>query len=552
MKFITPKKIVKSDGIENGSVLLSNKPLQHSYRYDDCAVMKSGGYIILDFGMEWYGGIAIANQQVSIHPKFAHLKITFGESVAEVMSNIGEKKSGNYHSMRDVTLEMCTQSTLKFGATGFRFVRVESLDSEIYIKSIKLCADFREVAQHGSFECSDKLLNDIWKTGVRTVQLNMHEYIWDGIKRDQGIFIGDMHPEVATIMAVFGNDSSIQKSLDFVRGDTPVGAWMNGIATYSMWWIIIHYDIFMHYGNINYLKEQAECLKDVCNRAIEWVGFNYSGNVRTFVDWSSKGTISEMQGVKSLFATGLSKAAKLFDTLNDNEYSTKCRKCAKAICAEKCEVNVNKRIAALNVLSGRNTNYEISLLSGNSAAEMSCFMGYYVLLAKAKMGDFSGAIDIIKNYWGGMLNMGATTFWEDFDIEWMKDSARIDEIVPIGKKDIHGEFGRYCYEGFRHSLCHGWASGPTAFLSKELAGIEILSPGFKKVRINPNIAGLEWFEVNYPTPFGNINVQTERSGENVRSRISAPPEVELVSAETCSCSAGNAYTKTMQHRYIVK
>ena len=64
MKFITPKKIVKSDGIENSSVLLSNKPLQHSYRYDDCAVMNSAGYIILDFGMEWYGGIAIANQQV--------------------------------------------------------------------------------------------------------------------------------------------------------------------------------------------------------------------------------------------------------------------------------------------------------------------------------------------------------------------------------------------------------------------------------------------------------------------------------------------------------
>ena len=119
---------------------------------------------------------------------------------------------------------------------------------------------------------------------------------------------------------------------------------------------------------------------------------------------------------------GLSKAARLFFALNDGEYNEKCRKCADLICAEKCTVNVNKRIAALNMLCGRNTNYETDLLSGSSASEMSCFMGYYVLLAKAKSGDFSGAIDIIKSYWGGMLSMGATTFWEDFDIEWMKDS----------------------------------------------------------------------------------------------------------------------------------
>ena len=124
--------------------------------------------------------------------------------------------------------------------------------------------------------------------------------------------------------------------------------------------------------------------------------------------------------------------------------------------------------------------------------------------------------------------MGATTFWEDFDIEWMKDSARIDEIVPSGKRDIHGDFGRYCYDGFRHSLCHGLASGPTAFLSKELAFIEILSPGFNKVRINPKLAGLKWFEVNYPTPYGKINVRAERCGEQTKINISAPSEIEII------------------------
>ena len=83
MKYISPKRIITSHNIKNSDILLSDKPLQHGYRYDDCAVIKNGGYIILDFGKEWYGGIAITNQQVSIHPKSAHLHITFGESVSE-------------------------------------------------------------------------------------------------------------------------------------------------------------------------------------------------------------------------------------------------------------------------------------------------------------------------------------------------------------------------------------------------------------------------------------------------------------------------------------
>jgi hypothetical protein len=63
-----------------------------------------------------------------------------------------------------------------------------------------------------------------------------------------------------------------------------------------------------------------------------------------------------------------------------------------------------------------------------------------------------------------MLDLGATTFWEDFDFAWTDNAARIDELVPAGKKDVHGGYGAYCYIGFRHSLCHGWASGPTAWL----------------------------------------------------------------------------------------
>jgi alpha-L-rhamnosidase len=40
--------------------------------------------------------------------------------------------------------------------------------------------------------------------GADTVHLCMQDYLWDGIKRDRLVWIGDMHPEVSTINAVFG------------------------------------------------------------------------------------------------------------------------------------------------------------------------------------------------------------------------------------------------------------------------------------------------------------------------------------------------------------
>ena len=72
----------------------------------------------------------------------------------------------------------------------------------------------------------------------------------------------------------------------------------------------------------------------------------------------------------------------------------------------------------------------------------------------AKAGEYEKAIDIINTFWGAMLDLGATTFWEDFNLDWIPNAAPIDEPVQAGKKDIHGEFGTYCYPRFRHSLCH--------------------------------------------------------------------------------------------------
>jgi hypothetical protein len=193
-------------------------------------------------------------------------------------------------------------------------------------------------------------------------------------------------------------------------------------------------------------------------------------------------------------------------------------------------MNNSKQAAALLSLAGivpaKKAVDEVIAVGG--AKNFSTFYGYYMLQAMAQAGEYNRAMEIIKEYWGGMLKLGATTFWEDFNIEWAVNAYGIDQLPVEGKDDIHGDFGEYCYVGLRHSLCHGWASGPTAWLTEHVLGIKILAPGCKEIAIEPNLGNLEWAEGKYPTPYGIISVKHSKQKDgSVKSEIKAPKGVKV-------------------------
>ena len=74
------------------------------------------------------------------------------------------------------------------------------------------------------------------------------------------------------------------------------------------------------------------------------------------------------------------------------------------------------------------------VLSVDGAQRMSTFYGYYMLQAMAKAGNYTGALNNIRTFWGAMLDLGATTFWEDFNLDWVKNASRIDETGSGRKK----------------------------------------------------------------------------------------------------------------------
>ena len=54
-----------------------------------------------------------------------------------------------------------------------------------------------------------------------------------------------------------------------------------------------------------------------------------------------------------------------------------------------------------------------------------------MLEALAKTEHHSEAMDIIKKYWGGMLSLGATTFWEDFNLEWIEINSKQKHVIRM-------------------------------------------------------------------------------------------------------------------------
>ena len=555
-EYISPTRIVwteHGDNISNIEYLLREGNGQADLTNSHICVVKSTSTehpaILLDFGRELHGGLQIVTGMPADHTP-VRIRVRYGESASEAMCEIdGKNGATNDHAIRDFETSLPWLGKIELGNSGFRFVRIDLLDDnrELHLKEVRAISIMRDLKYRGTFECNDERLNQIWQTGARTVHLNMQEYLWDGIKRDRLVWMGDMHPEVMTISHVFGNNEIVPKSLDLLKSVTPLPNWMNTMYTYSLWWIIVQSDWYNFHGDEEYLAEQRDYLVGLLDilltKRIDENGYETSGG--GFLDWPSNANQPAMKaGTQALMMMAIKAGGELCAHLGEEAMATRCQEryakmeeVAPTIVeqyfreAEHPTAPGSKQAASLMALAGildaEKANADVLTVEG--ARGFSTFYGYYMLQAMAKAGDYEGAMQVIRDVWGAMLDMGATSFWEDFNIDWLPNAAPIDELVPEGKKDIHGDFGAYCYEGFRHSLCHGWASGPTAWMIEHVLGVEVVEAGCKVVRITPHLGELEWAKGSFPTPYGDIQISHTRQADgSVKSKIDAPRGVKII------------------------
>ncbi len=538
MKYLFPKAIKASSKISDIDKLLLEGYLQVDIDASDSITLFDGDYFILDFGKEICGGIRILTSSFSAD---GSLRLRFGESLSETCAEINEESGAtNDHALRDFSVKLPLLSDQSFGETGFRFVRFDFSGSFWKIQRIVAKVDMDDREEVGIFHSSDSLLNEIWDVASYTLRLNLHNgLIWDGIKRDRLCWIGDAYNEIKALECLYSEQDEIKNIIDFTKKDfLNIFTTATSIPTsYAMWWIINLLEKYRHDGDDEYLKKQIPTLKMTIEKYDSYIDMNGHINLPiNFVDWPThadepSSEINRLKihdeevGVRALtywaYGSLLTALQKMGVHDLDGELVSSLSKIEKT----SFMVKHFKQVAALVTLIGKGDEKALEILEEGGAKGVSTFQSYTILSALAKAGYYDEALEIIKEYYGKMISLGATSFFEDFDVDWYENSARIDEFAEDGKVDFHATYGQYCYKKYRHSLCHGWGVGVIPYIVENIVGLkEIDATHFT---FSPHLSSLNEIHYVYPSAYGKVKIDIKKNEKGLDVKIDKPDEIVI-------------------------
>lgn len=476
--------------------------------------------LLLDFGREVSGRLLVESACACT----ATLSIAYGESEIEAMSTglTSGQRGGNYLGTN--ILEIPPRGVARGPKSAFRYVHISFLRGApvTAFKALRLDGIYYPVNYQGSFESSDPVLNRIWETAAYTAHLCMQDGVWDAPKRDRGRWVGDLDVTGRTISTVFGNPAAIEDTLNRLvapGSKAPV----NGIPGYSALWVTSLYNLNLHSGDEAFLASQHANLLHVLS--VMDAGLDADGILANtkrgwgFVDWSPGyyGATAETRiGTELEYLRAYNDAAELLrelgDAANAEKYAALARKATTATQAQFLDPATGAygkswQLNSLAVLAHAYPdgsaiwNESLSHVKQDSPADqpITPYANLWVLDAMSATGHSQQGIDWLRQYWGGMLAEGATSFWENYDLRWPKTNYHLS-LQADGTS------------GYFVSLAHGWSSGPAAWLAENVLGITPTVTGYRTVDIRPALLGLDWARGSVPTPHGIIKISIDKQG----------------------------------------
>jgi alpha-L-rhamnosidase len=475
-------------------------------------VQKKDRGLLLDFEKETFGKVIIKNLTGK-----GRLKLFYGETKQEALACTRAETFDYLDIDRDYPVNDTTESR------AFRYINA-IWDDKITFDELTALYEYLPLKKKGNFVCSDSLLNKVYDVSFYTLQLTTREFHLDGIKRDRWIWSGDAYQSYLMNFYSFFDEDVNKRTLYALRGHEPVKTHINTILDYSFYWIIGIYDHYLYTGDTAFIKQiypRMKTLMDFCldrrneNGLMEGLPGDW-----VFIDWSDIDKEGEVSFEQILFIRSLEATSLCANLAGDQTYAQKCKTLSKDIQNklfdifwdnEKGAFVHNRKNGVLSKTINRYTNM-FAVLFDYVNAEMkqkikdnvllndkilkitTPYMKFYELAALCEIGEKQKAIEYVKNYWGGMLDLGATSFWETYDPEQSGDEHYAMYGRPFGK-----------------SLCHAWGANPIYLFGKYLLGVRPTSPGYKSYCIEPALAGLEWMEGKVPTPHGTIDLFMNKS-----------------------------------------
>lgn len=483
---------------------------------------KTGNSILIDFGKETFGFVKLHGLKGK-----GKANLYYGESKEEALATETCETLDNL----DINQSVARDSVINL-SKAFRFVNIQ-LDEGVNIDSASMLYEYLPVADRGKFRSSDAQLNKIWDISKYTMELTTREFFIDGIKRDRWIWSGDAYQSYLMNYYLAFDSPSVTRTTLALRGKEPVSSHINTIMDYTFYWFLGVHDYYKYTGDKQFVVQLYPRMKSLIEYCLS--RRNANGMMEglagdwVFIDWAEKlSKQGEVSFEQLLFCRSLETMALCADLANDASGAATYRKTAADLKTKIFAAYWNDGKKALvhsrvnGIQSDNVTRYanmfgiffdyfnkeqkeqvkQSVLLNDKVQKIVTPYMRFYELEALCAMGEQDYVLKEIKNYWGGMLDLGATSFWEEYN--------------PDKKGEEHyAMYGRQ----FGKSLCHAWGASPIYLMGRYYLGVQPVSAGYETYSIQPVLGGLKWMEGSVPTPGGDIKIYCSTNEIKVNSPV---------------------------------
>ena len=392
--------------------------------------------------------------------------------------------------------------------------------------SVRAVHQYVDIPRRARFSCGDEELERIFEVSAHTFQLCSGAFFLDGIKRDKWIWGGDAYQSLLVNRYLTGDPEVERRTLLALGGRAPVTTHVNTILDYSMLWLLGMGEHFESYGDRGFLaacwpgmaarmallRSQREEHGFVAGRARDW----------TFIDWADFDREGPLCAEQMLYAACLEMMARLAPEAEERAaYEAERRALLERIealywCPEKGAYidsfvsgrkHITRHANIFAILFGiadgdrQRTLARTVLKNDEIPAITTPYFRFFELEALCRLGYLEEVLEELRRYWGGMLRLGAVTFWEEYDPQ----------------KPLERQYEMYG-DPFGKSLCHAWAASPIYLLARYFVGLTPAEPGGGRYKVQPEPRFFRTLDAEFPMGARLVRVRVREGAVSVTER----------------------------------
>lgn len=404
-------------------------------------------------------------------------------------------------------------------------------DAPVTFTSLQVYEERYPVEQLGSFHSTNSRLNHIWQVGVDTIYSNMTDAYADPW-RERGQWWGDAFVADHVNQVAFGDTQLLRRGLFFMAeafddGKPPALAPGNNgtmLLDYGMLWVQSLDDyVRLRNNDQAFVKHVYPVLQDFMtylegyeNETTHLLDVPKGPWSQTaLIDWAAVySRYGQSTALNAIYYDTLLDAAARAEELKDTHQAQIWHNKAQVVKQSLNEYlyvpEQGRYLTSIvgDVVSSPSPQAQawaltygivpeesqqvvadslLELISADpSKPNVEIYGMFWVLEALGKTNRLAEAMDLIERYYGRLIDLGATTWWEGFN----------------------------SYKSYKAALSHGWGGAPTWFLSSYVLGIQ--RTGANTWRIQPSLQSRESLSGSMPLAEGVLSVAWDYPSQDTK------------------------------------